>query len=48
VCTGAQQPLNKLTDLLRLELAQATYTEVFTFALVRVAAFALRAGETVG
>jgi len=33
MCTGKQQPLSKLTDLMRLELAQAGYTEAMTFAL---------------
>ena len=32
-CTGSQQPLSKLTDLMRLELAQAGFTEAMTFAL---------------
>ena len=32
-CTGSQQPLSRLTDLMRLELAQAGYTEALTFAL---------------
>ena len=32
---GQQFPLNKLTDLLRREVAYAGYTEVLTFALVR-------------
>jgi phenylalanyl-tRNA synthetase beta chain len=31
---GYQQPLNKLTDLLRQEIAMAGYSEVFNFALV--------------
>jgi hypothetical protein len=31
---GKQQPLNKLTDLLRGELAQAGYIEVLTLGLV--------------
>lgn len=30
---GKQQPLNKLTDLLRLEMAQAGYTELLTHGL---------------
>jgi phenylalanyl-tRNA synthetase beta chain len=30
---GRQQPLNKLTDLLRIEMAQAGYTEVLTHGL---------------
>jgi len=33
MCTGKQQPLSKLTDLMRIELAQAGYTEAMTFAL---------------
>ncbi|KAL1522159.1 hypothetical protein AB1Y20_021798 [Prymnesium parvum] len=33
MCTGKQQPLSKLTDLMRLELAQAGFTEAMTFAL---------------
>ena len=32
-CVGSQQPLQKLTDLMRLELAEAGYTEALTFAL---------------
>ena len=32
-CTGSQQPISRLTDLMRLELAQAGYTEALTFAL---------------
>lgn len=32
-CTGSQQPLSKLTDLMRLEMAQAGFTEALTFAL---------------
>ena len=32
-CTGKQQPLSRLTDLMRLELAQAGFTEALTFAL---------------
>jgi len=32
-CTGYQQPLSRLTDLMRLELAQAGFTEALTFAL---------------
>lgn len=31
---GRQQPLNKLTDLLRAEIAMAGYTEVLTLSLV--------------
>ena len=31
--TGKQQPLNKLTDLLRLEMAQAGFTELLTFTM---------------
>jgi len=34
VTIGRQQPINKLTDLLRHQLAQASYLEVLTFALV--------------
>jgi phenylalanyl-tRNA synthetase beta chain len=33
-CPGAQQPLNKLTDALRVELAACGYDEVLTLALV--------------
>lgn len=33
-CDGKSQPLNKLTDLLRNELAQAGYTEILTFSLL--------------
>jgi phenylalanyl-tRNA synthetase beta chain len=33
-CDGKMQPLNKLTDLLRNELAQAGYTEILTFSLL--------------
>jgi len=33
VCTGGQQPLNALTDLLRVEVANAGYTELLSFAL---------------
>ena len=32
-CVGAQQPLSKLTDLMRNELCQAGWTEALTFAL---------------
>mmetsp|Transcript_17674 Transcript_17674/g.35610 ORF Transcript_17674/g.35610 Transcript_17674/m.35610 type:complete len:614 (-) Transcript_17674:353-2194(-) len=32
-CSGKQQPLSRLTDLMRLELAEAGYTEALTFAL---------------
>jgi len=32
-CTGAPQPLNRLTDLMRLEMAEAGFTEALTFAL---------------
>jgi phenylalanyl-tRNA synthetase beta subunit len=32
---GKQQPLNKLTDLLRKEAAMAGFTEILTLALVR-------------
>ena len=32
-CTGAQQPLSKLTDLMRNEICQAGWTEALTFAL---------------
>eukprot|EP01102_Stenamoeba_stenopodia_P002664 TRINITY_DN1251_c0_g1_i1.p1 TRINITY_DN1251_c0_g1~~TRINITY_DN1251_c0_g1_i1.p1 ORF type:complete len:606 (+),score=172.36 TRINITY_DN1251_c0_g1_i1:167-1984(+) len=34
VTIGKQQPINKLTDLLRQQLAQAGYIELLTFALV--------------
>lgn len=34
---GKQQPLNKLTDLLRIELAQAGYTELLTHGLCSLA-----------
>ncbi len=35
VCTtGAQLPVNKLTDQLRAEIARAGYSEALTFALV--------------
>ena len=33
LCSGSQQPLNKLTDLIRLEFAQAEYIECLTMAL---------------
>ena len=32
-CTGSQQPLSKITDLMRLELAMMGFTEALTFAL---------------
>lgn len=32
---GQQFPINKLTDLLRYPIAEAGFTEAFTFALVR-------------
>lgn len=34
ICNGYQQPLNKLTDLMRLEMAMSGYTECLTMALV--------------
>lgn len=34
VTIGKQQPINKLTDLLRQQLSQASFLEVLTFALV--------------
>jgi hypothetical protein len=34
VTMGAPQPLNKVTDLVRLEVANAGYTEILTFSLV--------------
>ncbi len=34
ICNGYQQPLNKLTDLIRLEMALSGYTECLTMALV--------------
>merc|ERR1712167_191481 len=33
VTVGKQQPLNRLTDLIRNEMAQAGYTEILTFGL---------------
>ena len=33
VCNGKEQPLNQLTDMLRLEMAMAGYTEVLTWSL---------------
>ena len=33
VCTGSQQPIQKLTELMRLEMAQMGFTEALTFAL---------------
>ena len=36
VCSGGQVPLNKLTELTRHEMANAGYTECFTFALCSV------------
>ena len=35
---AGQFPLNKLTDLLRTEVAQAGFTEVLTFSLVTILA----------
>ena len=32
-CVGSQQPLSRLTDLMRLEMAEAGFTEALTFAL---------------
>ncbi len=34
VTVGKPQPLNKVTDLLRDEVAHAGYTEILTFSLV--------------
>lgn len=34
VCNGAQQPINKLTDLIRTEMAMSGYTECLTMALL--------------
>lgn len=34
ICNGYQQPLNKLTDLIRIEMAMSGYTECLTMALV--------------
>lgn len=34
LCHGSQQPINKLTDLIRLEFAQAEYVECLTMALI--------------
>jgi phenylalanyl-tRNA synthetase beta chain len=34
LCHGSQQAINKLTDLVRLEFAQADYVECLTMALV--------------
>jgi len=34
VCNGYQQPVNKLTDLIRLEMASSGYTECLTMALI--------------
>ena len=34
VCNGYQQPINKLTDLIRLEMASSGYTECLTMALI--------------
>ena len=33
-CIAEQYPINKLTDLLRIDLAAAGFTEALTFALV--------------
>lgn len=33
VCNGKEQPLNQLTDMLRLEVSMAGYTEVLTWSL---------------
>eukprot|EP01089_Gocevia_fonbrunei_P018812 TRINITY_DN6465_c0_g8_i1.p1 TRINITY_DN6465_c0_g8~~TRINITY_DN6465_c0_g8_i1.p1 ORF type:complete len:576 (+),score=127.87 TRINITY_DN6465_c0_g8_i1:43-1770(+) len=37
VTVGKQQPINKLTDLLRLEVALAGYTEILTLSLCSIA-----------
>lgn len=34
ICNGYQQPINKLTDLIRLEMAMSGYTEALTFSLI--------------
>src|SRR5690606_32397014 len=34
VCNGVQQPINKLTDLIRLEMGLSGYTECLTMALL--------------
>lgn len=34
ICNGYQQPINKLTDLIRLEMATSGYTECLTMALI--------------
>ncbi len=34
VCNGYQQPINKLTDLIRLEMSTSGYTECLTMALI--------------
>ena len=34
VCNGAQQPINKLTDLIRLEMSLSGYVECLTMALI--------------
>ena len=34
VCPGYQQPINKLTDLIRQEMAMSGYTECLTFSLI--------------
>lgn len=34
VCNGYQQPINKMTDLIRQELAMTGYTECLTFSLI--------------
>jgi phenylalanyl-tRNA synthetase beta chain len=36
ICNGAQQPINKLTDLIRLELSLSGYVECLTMALMSV------------
>ena len=36
ICNGAQQPINKLTDLIRLEMALSGYVECLTMALMTV------------
>lgn len=34
ICNGYQQPISKLTEIFRQELAMSGYTEALTFALV--------------
>ena len=34
ICNGAQQPINKLTDLIRLEMSLSGYVECLTMALI--------------